>query len=185
MICFICEFLCVSPAQTEMFAAVHDGPILNVERNPFFDEIFLSIGKNIVAMWSEQSYTTPIFWRRRSSPISYSSWSSNRASVFFLTYYDGTVEVWDILTRIDGPCVSHALGGNLLTVVSQHKLSLPHEVIAVGDQNGNMRILKLPQRIAKPIQNELEVIMGDGIYFTLTYYLLLVHLPESKTICSS
>lgn len=140
-----------------MFAPVHDGPILNIERNPFVSEIFLSIGKNIVALWSEQLNSAPIFWRRRSSPISCCKWSSNRVSVFYLAYYDGTVEVWDILTRIDEPCISRTLGGNVLTVLSQHKLSLPHEVIAVGDQNGNLRMLKLPQCISKPLENELEV----------------------------
>lgn len=160
---FMCEgFLCKDGKpevvkQTETFAAVHDGPILNVERNPFISELFISIGKNIVAIWSEQLNNAPIFWRRRSSPISYCKWSSSRVSVFFLTYYDGSVEVWDLLTRIDEPCVSHALGGSVLTILSQHKLSLPHEMIAVGDQNGNLRILKLPKRIAKSIESDLEV----------------------------
>lgn len=143
--------------QAEIFTSIHDGPVLSVERNPFFSEIFLSIGKNIIALWSEQSFASPIFWRRRKSAISCGKWSTNRASVFFLTYYDGSVDVWDILTRIDEPCVVHNLGGNILTVLSQHKLSLPHEVIAIGDQNGNLRILKLPDRISKPVAHEIDV----------------------------
>lgn len=136
---------------------MHDGPILNIESNPFISDIFLTIGKTIVALWPDNSASSPIFWRQRPSPISCCKWSTKRAAIFFLACYDGSIELWDILTRIDEPCVTYVLGGDVLTVLSQHKLSIVHEVIAVGDQSGNLRILKLPERMSKAVDGEIEV----------------------------
>lgn len=67
------------------------------------------------------------------------------------------MEFWDILIRTDEPCIAHSLGGNALTIISQHKLTLPEEVVAVGDSSGSLRILKIPEALARPMENEVNV----------------------------
>lgn len=49
-----------------------------------------------------------------------------------------------------------SLGGSILTTISQHKLTLPEEVICVGDYNSSLRTLKIPTSLARPQPNEIE-----------------------------
>lgn len=58
--------------------------------------------------------------------------------------------------RTDEPCVTDSLGGSILTTISQHKLSLPEEVIGVGDYNSSLRMLKIPASLARSKPNEIE-----------------------------
>lgn len=81
--------------QKDKFAAIHDGPVLVVERNPFCSDIFLSIGGNILALWSEGCLSSPIFWRRRNTRLTTGRWSLDRACVFFIANANGDLEVWD------------------------------------------------------------------------------------------
>lgn len=79
----------------EKFAAIHDGPILLIERNPFCGDIFLSVGGNILALWSETCMDSAIFWRKRKSRVTAGRWSQDRPSVFFIADSNGDLEIWD------------------------------------------------------------------------------------------
>ncbi|CAG9804741.1 unnamed protein product [Chironomus riparius] len=141
----------------EPFADVHDGPIISVERNKFMTDSFISIGGYIFAFWNDEYKDGPIFWRRRESNITDVQWSLDRPSVFFLTFEDGTLEIWDLHSRIDVPSLSESLGGYILTKISQHKLPLPrYRVLAVADHNSNLRIFKVPTAFTAYISNEKE-----------------------------
>lgn len=143
--------------KADHYQSVHNGPILSIERNPFASELFLTIGQNIVAVWNEAILTSPIFWRRRESHTTDVKWSLIRASVFFLIRIDGTIELWDILTRTDNPCITHNLGGHILTILSQHKLPMAVDVITVGDHKGNIRVFTTPAGFSKPVADEVAV----------------------------
>lgn len=82
------------------FARVHDGPIISMKRNPFFPWLFVSIGRNVFAVWKEDYSYSPIFWRRRQNDLTAVSWSESRPSVLFLTRIDGSIEAWDILCKL-------------------------------------------------------------------------------------
>lgn len=82
---------------SENFARVHDGPVISMKRNPFFPWLFVSIGRNIFAVWKEDYNYSPIFWRKRQCDLTDVTWSESRPSVLFLTRIDGSLEVWDIL----------------------------------------------------------------------------------------
>lgn len=60
--------------------------------------------------------------------------------------------------RTDGPCLVESLGGSILTLISQHMLSLPKSAVAIGDFNSNVRILLLPETLSSSRDNETEVI---------------------------
>lgn len=81
------------------FARVHDGPVISMKRNPFFPWLFVSIGRNVFAVWKEDYSYSPIFWRRRQNDLTAVSWSESRPSVLFLTRIDGSIEAWDILCK--------------------------------------------------------------------------------------
>lgn len=129
----------------DMFASVHDGPVMTVEKNSFLPELFISIGGRIFALWNDEYRESPIFWRRRKSQITGMQWSLDRPSVFFLIFENGTLEIWDLYSRIDVPSLCESLGGNILTCISQHKLPVPRiRLLAVADYNTNLRIFIVP-----------------------------------------
>lgn len=72
------------------------------------------------------------------------------------------MEIWDLNTRIDAPAMTECLGGNLLTYILQHKLSLqrpfPKKVIAVADYNSNLRIFLIPHAFVQQIPDEVEIL---------------------------
>ncbi|XP_053699014.1 dynein axonemal intermediate chain 3 [Sabethes cyaneus] len=136
------------------FASIHDGPVLEIERNPFCSEIFLSIGGHILALWSENCQDSAIFWRQRKILVIGARWSLDRPSVFFITDSNGDLEIWDVLVRIDAPCMITSLGGHILSYVLQHKLPTAKKYLAVADYNSNIRILTIPLAFCEQVSNE-------------------------------
>jgi WD40 repeat protein len=140
----------------EPFANVHDGPITHVHRNPFLHSVFISLGGSVFALWHDDFKEFPIFWRRRESRLTGFQWSLDRPSVFFLICENGSLEIWDLTTRIDIPSMIESLGGNILTEILQHKLSLTKRLLAIGDFNTNLRIFVIPSGFSHPLPNEKE-----------------------------
>lgn len=143
--------------QIETFATIHNGPILMIEQNPFMSSVLLSIGEKIFAIWSVTNQLTPILWRRRETNITCAQWSSTRISLFFIACYDGNIELWDLLTRTDEACVSDDSGATIITVITQHKLSLSTDILMIGDQKANLRAFTLPSSISQPKDNDHHV----------------------------
>jgi dynein intermediate chain 3, axonemal len=85
------------PAKVEKYAHIHDSVILNVERNPFINELDFTIGGNVIALWHREWTSGPLIWRERPSRLTAGKWSLNRPAVFYLTREDGIVEAWDLL----------------------------------------------------------------------------------------
>lgn len=85
--------------QPEMFASVHDGPIYNISRNPFVHNLFLTIGRQVLALWHEEHIRSPIFWRYSKAQLTDCKWSQDKPSVFFVTTEDGNFGAWDILSK--------------------------------------------------------------------------------------
>lgn len=143
--------------QIETFATIHNGPVQMIERNPFMSEVILSIGKRIFAIWSENNQSTPILWRRRDTNITCAQWSPTRISLFFIACYEGAIELWDLITRTDHPCISYKTGATLITIISQHKLPLPTDILLIGDQKSNLRAFTLPPIISQSRVDDLNV----------------------------
>ncbi|XP_031627764.1 WD repeat-containing protein 63 [Contarinia nasturtii] len=139
--------------QIESYATIHNGPVLSIERNPFMSSINLSVGKDLFAVWSELNQSAPVLWRRRETNITCAQWSPTRISLFFVARYGGIIELWDLLTRTDEACITHDAGTNIITVISQHRLSLPTDVLMIADEKANLRAFTLPT-ISQPIEDD-------------------------------
>jgi WD40 repeat protein len=140
----------------EPFAKIHDGPVTHVERNKFMPQTFISVGGNIFALWHDDCKDSPIFWRRRKCLLTGIQWSLDRACVFFLICEDGTLEIWDLNSRINSPALSESLGGNILTELAQHKLNMSKRILAIADFNTNLRMFILPHAFVTPLPDEKE-----------------------------
>lgn len=147
-------FLNEKTKSVEPFAAIHDGPIVSVQRNPFMTDSFISIGGQIFALWHDEYKEGPIFWRRCKSLITDVQWSLDRPSVFFLISENGELEIWDLHSRIDVPSLAESLGGNILSHIEQHKLPISRRLIGVGDHNTNLRIFIVPNSFTQMVDEE-------------------------------
>ena len=128
-----------------------------IERNPFMSGVILSIGKRIFAIWNENNQSTPILWRRRDTDITCAQWSPSRISLIFIACYQGTIELWDLISRTDQPCISYKTGATIITIISQHKLPLPTDILLIGDQKSNLRAFTLPSVISQSKVDDLKV----------------------------
>lgn len=160
----------------EPYAIVHDGAVICIEGNPFLPKVFISLGGNVFALWWEDYKSAPIFWRKRPCRLTAMQWSMDRPSVFYVTCENGSLEIWDLngedfstlftyylnnfLARIDLPSMIESLGGNILTGVSQHKLSLAKKVLAIADFNTNLRILTIPNAFIYQLPDEVEILQS-------------------------
>ncbi|XP_058056416.1 dynein axonemal intermediate chain 3-like [Anopheles bellator] len=143
---------------THNFSAVHDGPIVGLERNPMVHHALLSIGGHVLSLWSSKDPCVPIFWRQKPSKVTACQWSLDRVSVFFVGYADGNLEVWDLNMRTFRACICVNLGSESLTVISQHRLASARHCLAVADQNANIRIFTLSEGLVKAAPNEEQTI---------------------------
>ncbi|XP_055840961.1 dynein axonemal intermediate chain 3 [Episyrphus balteatus] len=141
---------------TYSFARVHDGPIVALKKNPYYPEIFVSIGRHVMAIWREDFHFTPILWRVRPKILTAVEWSTDRPAVLYLTRSDGSFEAWDLLARDDDACLVEVLGGGIITALSEHRSAIPKKVISIGDYDSSFRMVALPESFYKPVPNELE-----------------------------
>uniref|UniRef100_A0A1I8PHP8 WD repeat-containing protein 63 n=1 Tax=Stomoxys calcitrans TaxID=35570 RepID=A0A1I8PHP8_STOCA len=141
---------------SENFARVHDGPIIALKRNPFLPWLFVSIGRNVVAVWKEDYNYSPIFWRRRQNDLTAVTWSESRPAVLFLTRIDGSLEAWDILSRDDDACLNDVLGGGIITQICEHRPTEPDKLLGIGDYNSSLRMVKLPKSFYQQFSREIE-----------------------------
>lgn len=81
------------------FAKIHDGPIIGIESNPFLENIILTYGGTIFAIWQNNIFDYPIIWRQIHTRITQIKWSCDRPGVIYLTAADGTLQIWDLLSK--------------------------------------------------------------------------------------
>lgn len=139
------------------YPALHDGPVVALDKNPEWPLLILSIGCNTVAVWRTDFIHGAIYSQRRNVELSDCKWSLFRPSVFFLSRTDGNIEIWDLLCSTQAPLLVETISGGCLTVVSQHRLPIGFaDVLAIGDFNSNVRIFKLPKSFSEFGQGDRE-----------------------------
>uniref|UniRef100_A0A182M2C2 WD repeat-containing protein 63 n=1 Tax=Anopheles culicifacies TaxID=139723 RepID=A0A182M2C2_9DIPT len=139
-----------------VFSPIHDGPILALERNHTCRSVFLSIGGNVLAIWSEENHSSPVFWRKKPVKVTACRWSLDRVFVFFVGLSNGDFEIWDMSLKTFRATVCLNLGSEALTTISLHRLASARNCLAVADHNANIRIFKLAAVFVKPLPDEEE-----------------------------
>ena len=87
--------------------SAHHGPVYALQRNPFFNKNFLTVGDWCARIWSEDVTEGAIMWTRASTEnLTDGCWSPTRPSVFFTTRMDGVLDAWDILYQQQSPLLS-------------------------------------------------------------------------------
>lgn len=123
---------------------IHDGVITACLKNPFINNITLTVGGKIFALWCDDLISRPLTWKKRTSRLTDATWSEYKASIIFISTSEGTLETWDLLLRSDEPISVQTLSGTMLTGVNLHSLPLAKNIIGVSDVNGSYRMLLVP-----------------------------------------
>ncbi|CAK8676252.1 unnamed protein product [Clavelina lepadiformis] len=135
--------------------ACHDGPVNTLQRNPFYNDIILSVGGWTFALWRE-GVTSGAILQSASAAKLYTAghWSTTRPAVFFLGTRDGNVEVWDLLDRTHEPILVQNVTAAQVTQIVPWVVSKKQNLIAVADNVGTLHILEIPWNLRHPAATE-------------------------------
>lgn len=148
------EILNKEELKTKNIAKYHDGPVVCISRSPYFDDVYLTVGGKVFAIWKEDFKGQPVIWRRSKTKYTYCCWFKYRPSSFVLLTSRGNKEIWSWLRRSDQAVTVQPISGNLLTGFYNHPLSMEQDVSGVCDANGSFRIFYNPKAHSKPLPNE-------------------------------
>ncbi|KAJ3138701.1 WD repeat-containing protein 63 [Geranomyces variabilis] len=143
----------------------HFGAMSDLHRSPFFPDILLSVGGWSFHIWREGVTTGPLLSAAPSSAyVICGRWSPTRPGVFYISKYDGSVEVWDLLDRSHSPSSVQNISGTAISYMAIRQYpgkSLAHnQFIAAGDDEGTLHILEVPRNLTKPSKNEKAFVRG-------------------------
>lgn len=143
-----------SLGESMLIENAHAGPVVSVERSPFFSELFLSVG-----WWGfkifRQGSKLPIF--ESPTPRSFmcaGRWSPSRPSVFFIALTEGRLEVWDLLDRSHEPSMASTVSSSPITAAQFMQARSHQQMFAVGDEQGLLHVLEVPRNLKRPVPNE-------------------------------
>ncbi|KAL9653017.1 hypothetical protein ABK040_015532 [Willaertia magna] len=119
----------------------HHGPIYSIQRSPFIQKYFMTIGDWTIKIWNEDISNDPIISTKyHDSYLTSCQWSPSRPGVFYTTKMDGTLDVWDYMYKQNKPLLSVRLSDQGL-----HCLSVYGKYLAVGGRDGATRLLEVSE----------------------------------------
>jgi dynein intermediate chain 2 len=140
-------------------AGKHHGPIYSIQRNPNSSKCFLTVGDWTARIWMEDLRTPIMTTKYHSAYLTAGCWSPTRAGVFFVTRYDGVVDIWDYFYRQNEVAYSHKVCDvPLSSIAVQGTLSQGGKLVALGDTSGTVSLLELCESLAVLQSNERKAI---------------------------
>ncbi|KAL3320712.1 WD repeat-containing protein 63 [Cichlidogyrus casuarinus] len=133
----------VTTPKPEFVNMCHMGPIVMLERCPYYPALALVVGGYSWSLWLE-SVSTPLltsFIGRRK--YSGGCWCARKPSCFFLIRVDGALEIWDLLKKTFEPVAVETLTSNPLTAIRIWEQG-DRLVMVVADLHGLATLYKLP-----------------------------------------
>jgi len=141
----------------------HSGPVYGLEINPFWPNIFLSVGIDgsirIYTMLMKSPLITLACDEKQTSVWGV-AWSPTRSSVFAVIDGRGRLLMFDLLTSVtEAVCEFNALeddvsksgaSGRLTDVMWNPKIS---ELIVISGQNGILQVCKVPSALQKQVDS--------------------------------
>ncbi|BFY99788.1 hypothetical protein BsWGS_02828 [Bradybaena similaris] len=139
------------------YHAIHDGPVVSLQRSPFFKDVLLSVGGWTLAIWKEGVSSGPILHSAACSvKLSCGIWSPSRPGVFFISKVDGSIDVWDLLDKTHEPTLTQNVSPTAITQIYPYQVTQKQQLIAVGDNAGTLHILEIPWSLRQATPNELN-----------------------------
>jgi hypothetical protein len=144
----------------------HGGAVMVVDKSPFMDGIYLTVGDWTFHVWKE-GLAAPLY----SSPYSpvfltTGAWSPTRPGIVMIARADGVLQAWDLLWKMPEPVDSVTINNAALTTMafggtnpqaadgSKSKADKGPQHLAVGDSLGTMHVMLMPRNLRRPVPNE-------------------------------
>ncbi|PNW72384.1 hypothetical protein CHLRE_16g674515v5 [Chlamydomonas reinhardtii] len=159
-----------NPDYAKSCLQAHVGPVIALERSPFFDDIVLTCGDWQWQIWQE-GQSTPLFQSGYAQDYyTAACWSPTRPAVLYLADQSGSLEVWDLLDRSHEPSIRVTLAATPIMSLSFNPMptsasaaqQAAQQLLAVGDATGVLRIMELPRNLRRPVHNE-KKLMGTWL----------------------
>jgi len=120
----------------------HDGPVVAILRSPHLEDVLLTVGGRVFAIWKDDYLDMPLLRRRSDCVYTAGCWT-NRPGVFVMGTGQGDLEVWDIRRKANEPVLSLTISRKPITVLSlQDSRGCRLKSIGVGDCASVFRIFE-------------------------------------------
>lgn len=130
----------------------HHGPVYALERNPFYNKYFLSVGDWSSRIWCEDIRESAIMWTKyHDSYLMDACWSPVRPAVYFTAKTDGTLDVWDLLLKTTEASVTLKVSESPLQAI---RVQEQGSYIACGGKDGSVTLIELGPTLSKLQPNE-------------------------------
>lgn len=143
----------VEPCKFSTFAKYHDGPISCISRSTS-ENIFLTVGGKVFAIWKEGYNNRPIMWRKSCHRYTHGAFSLYRAGYVRLARIDGGLETWNILYQTDSLITEQILAGKAIFNTYVHPFQKIQNIMGVSDGNGSFRLFIVPSAFMQPSEVE-------------------------------
>ncbi|XP_011497668.1 PREDICTED: WD repeat-containing protein 63-like [Ceratosolen solmsi marchali] len=92
-------------------SCVHDGIVRTMTKSFHLDDVFLTVGGRVFAIWKEDFPYAPIFQKRTKKCRYGEGCWSGRSGMFILTRLDGCFELWDLKEKCNEPVMLQTISG--------------------------------------------------------------------------
>ncbi|XP_074640912.1 dynein axonemal intermediate chain 3-like [Tubulanus polymorphus] len=143
------------------YNSFHDGPVVAMQRSPFFSDVILLVGGWTFSIWKEKVNSGPILSSCAATKrLTYGHWSPSRPSVFYITRADGSVDVWDLLDKTHEPSLNQSVSSHAITCIFPYEVTAKQHLLAVGDDAGTLHIMEIPWSLRHSVANEEQMMLN-------------------------
>ncbi|XP_017771536.1 PREDICTED: WD repeat-containing protein 63, partial [Nicrophorus vespilloides] len=139
-------------------ARYHDGPVLTLERCPYREDIYLTVGGKVFAVWKTSLKSMPILWRRSRFRYLHGHWTPEIPGGIRINRSDGNREIWSFDCRSDTFYMDLAYSGKALLQGKPHPFIMEENLIGLADDVGSFRLIYLAVPPSEHYDEQLEVI---------------------------
>ncbi|KAJ8682790.1 hypothetical protein QAD02_018582 [Eretmocerus hayati] len=135
----------IEVCEVQECCAAHDGWVRCVVKSPHLDDVMLTVGGCVFALWKEDFTRAPIFSKRNEFQYGDGCWSIARPGLIVLARLDGCFEMWDLKRRSSEPVilqtVSREVRNNMILSVNysnvanyEQKIHRPYDTVEIQVQ---------------------------------------------------
>lgn len=138
-------------------------PTISMDTSPFYRDLILTIHDCHFCIWKleckEPVFVSPFI--TSASERCYMTcgfFSPSRPGVVFIGRADGYLDIWDFMDQSNSPTQSHFVVAAGISAIEVNPNEKENDNLAVGDADGCLHLLKLPQNLRRRTPNELDTI---------------------------
>lgn len=149
----------VEPCKFSTCAKYHDGPVICISRSAN-ENILLTVGGKVFAIWKEGYNNKPIMWRKSRHRYTFGAFSQYKAGYIRLTRSDGGLETWNILHQTNTLISEQILAGKAILNTCVHPFQAIQNIMGVSDANGSFRLFLVPNAFLQASDSEMNKLHG-------------------------